>query len=213
MARVRGRKGRKRQKRPVDSDSTESSSSVAKKAKVAVEKSAGYDTFPDDKFLFEDTEKEEKIDESKSARKFDLSQGVCETLDSSVSVRIMENVTTWEGLEELEAAMDCRQLLAFRQAYLSAHGERKPKFVDETESWKYQPRVFKLRHTVSVLYLALLYTEQPVLPADLTRYLITQASYMCIFYLSTVVLMCCLYCCVCLCVGGLRVRRSLSILH
>ena len=116
----------------------------------------------------------------------------------------MESLRSWEELEELERAMDCRQLLAFRQAYLSAHGELKPKFVAETESWGYQPRVFKLRTTVSLLYLALLYTEQPVLPADLIRYGDDPGFANGLFYCCV----CCVYC-----VGGLKMRRFLSILH
>lgn len=98
-----------------------------------------------------------------------LTQGASESMDATESVQMMESLTSWEELEELEKTMDCRQLLAFRQAYLSAHGGLKPKFVSRAESWANQPRVFKLRMTVSLLYLALLYTEQPVLPADLVR--------------------------------------------
>jgi hypothetical protein len=187
LVRVRGRAGRRGQKRPADSASTESSGTV-KKTKTAAEATAGYDTFPDDKFLFEDVETANKnknttkelkrsqrasetADKSKNTvGKLDMSQAARETMDAAESVRMMESLRSWEELEELERAMDCRQLLAFRQAYLSAHGELKPKFVAETESWGYQPRVFKLRTTVSLLYLALLYTEQPVLPADLIRW-------------------------------------------
>ena len=212
---MRGRRG---QKRPADSDSTESSGTV-KKAKTTAAKTAGYDTFPDDKFLFETANKSKNTtgelelsqgaskttDKSKNTvEKLDLSQVARETTDAAESVRMMESLRSWEELEELERAMDCRQLLAFRQAYLSAHGELKPKFVAETESWGYQPRVFKLRTTVSLLYLALLYTEQPVLPADLIRYGDDPGFANGLFYCCV----CCVYC-----VGGLKMRRFLSILH
>lgn len=120
---------------------------------------AGFDTFPDDKFLFESGSSQvENAGSGKETVK----------MDASESVRIMEGISSWEELDELERTMDCRQLLMFRQAYLSARNS-KPKFVGKGERWGSQPRVFKQYMTISVLYLALLYTEQPVLPVDIVR--------------------------------------------
>ena len=131
----------------------------AKKAKtLSSVESVGYDTFPDDKFLFKssnDTERGEKDGGKK--------------LGVSESVQMMEAVSSWEELDKLERSMDCKQLLLFRQNYLSSCSG-KPTFVGKGEQWTGQPRVFKLSMTVSVIYLALLYTEQPVLPADIVRH-------------------------------------------
>ena len=134
-----------------------SSSTAPNSAKrVKTETDAGYNTFPDDKFLFKE---DEDVGEA--------SQGTVK-IDASKSVQIMEGISSWEQLEEVERTMDCKQLLMFRQAYLSSHSS-KPKFVGKGERWASQPRVFTQFMTVSVLYLALLYTEQPVLPVDIVR--------------------------------------------
>lgn len=154
VASLSGRSGTKR-----------SQGSLAPNAKRAKTKNdrekntSGFYDFPDDKFLFEEADNQEKSTGSgREAVK----------MDSSESVRIMESISSWEELEELERTMDCKQLLKFRQAYLSSHNH-KPKFVGKSENWGNQPRVFKQYMTVSVVYLALLYTEQSVLPVDIVR--------------------------------------------
>ena len=130
----------------------------SKKAKTITSSDrVGYDNFPDDKFLFE-TSNGTVEDADETVR-----------MDASECVPIMETISSWEELDERERNMDCKQLLMFRQAYLSSRGS-KPKFVGKSEQWSSQPRVFKQHMTVSLLYLALLYTEQPVLPADIVRY-------------------------------------------
>lgn len=116
-----------------------------------------YDTFPDDESLFKSSNDTERGETDGSKK-----------LDASESVRTMESVSSWEELDQLERSMDCKQLLLFRQNYLSSRCG-KPKFVGKGEQWLGQPRVFKLSMTVSVLYLALLYTEQTILPADIVR--------------------------------------------
>ena len=154
----RRRRRKRGQKRQAITDS-EGSSAIVKKARRTTKEAAGYDTFPDDKFLFETRDSSQDTEED----------GKSGGGGEAESVKIMEGLSSWEELEELERAMDCRQLLAFRQGYLVARGI-KPQFVANDESWAGQPRVFKMRMTVSVLYLALLYTEQPLLPVDLVRY-------------------------------------------
>ena len=154
-------KGRKRPFVEVNNASND-----AKRTKLTSVDSVGYDTFPDDKFLFEVvTQPENERQDKEAVRK---GESVRE-IDTRESVRMMEEISSWEELDELERSMDCRQLLQFRQAYLSSRGP-KPKFVAKDEPWAGQPRVFKLHMTVSVLYLALLYSEQPVLPVDIVRY-------------------------------------------
>ena len=136
--------------------SSGTSSTNAKRIKR--ESDGGYDTFPDDKFLFE----EDKDGGGEAGR------GTVDQMDASKSVQIMEGISSWEELEGVERTMDCKQLLMFRQAYLASRNSR-PKFVGKGERWTSQPRVFTQFMTVSVLYLALMYTEQPVLPVDIVR--------------------------------------------
>lgn len=134
----------------------------AKQAKTKNDReknASGFYDFPDDKFLFEEANnQEENVGSGREAVK----------MDASESVRIMESISSWQELDELERTMDCKQLLKFRHAYLSSQSP-KPKFVGKGEHWANLPRVFKQYMTVSVLYLALLYTEQPVLPVDIVR--------------------------------------------
>lgn len=133
----------------------------------------GFYDFPDDSFLFENTGTQDEI------------TGSCKEavqMDTSECVRIMESISSWEELDKLERTMDCKQLLKFRQAYLSSHNS-KPKFVSKGERWGSQPRVFKQYMTVSVLYLALLYTAQPILPVDIVRCVCTVLlKCMCLVY-------------------------------
>lgn len=153
VASLRGRRGIKRRG---------GLTTNAKRAKTKADrekKTSGFYDFPDDKFLFEEADKEENAGSCREPVK----------MDTSESVRIMESISSWEELERLEKTMDCKQLLKFRQTYFSSHNP-KPKFVGKGEHWANQPRVFKQYMTVSVLYLALLYTEQPVLPADIVRW-------------------------------------------
>ena len=153
----RGAKGGKRRRR-------DSGTPSAKRVKPnSNDVLAGFDTFPNDDFLFES-----KCDSSQAKGETggDREAGRVK-IDPSKSVRIMEGISSWEELAALERTMDCKQLLMFRQAYLSA-GNLRPKFVGQGQQWL-QPRVFKPHMTISLVYLALLYTEQTVLPVDIVR--------------------------------------------
>lgn len=118
-------------------------------------KAAGYDSFPTDDFLFEDAKEEDE--ESKNG-------SVSENATLSI-----ENISSWEELEAIESSMDYRQLYAFRNTYVSKR--KKPKFLTQDECWHIQKvMVVRQATTLGVLYLALLYTEQKLLPVDITRY-------------------------------------------
>ena len=117
-------------------------------------KEAGYDSFPNDDFLFEEAKEEGKESQSGSVIE-----------NASLS---LENISSWEELEAVERSMDWRQLYTFRRAYV---GIKKPKFVAQDERWVIQKvTVAKQSTCLGVLYLALLYTEQKLLPVDIIRY-------------------------------------------
>lgn len=117
-------------------------------------KEAGYDSFPNDDFLFEEAKEESKESQSGS---------IIENASPS-----LENISSWEELEAVERSMDWRQLYTFRRAYV---GIKKPKFVAQDERWVIQQvTVAKQSTCLGVLYLALLYTEQILLPVDIIRY-------------------------------------------
>ena len=88
--------------------------------------------------------------------------------DKSVT-QVMEDLSSRAELDALEREMDCGQLYMFRQAYLLA-GDHKPKFISKADVWSRNPRVFKVAMTLGLLYLALLYADQPVLPVDIARF-------------------------------------------
>ena len=166
---VRDRRRGKR-KRPTGSEEDTELTCVVKREKTVEEEAAGYDTFPDDKFLFETTKTESvnTVTSGDSTSKPAPSGRASLPADAAESLQIMESLSSWEELEELERSMDSKRLFAFRQAFLHSRGI-KPRFVADDEPWKPQPRVFTIHMTVSLLYLALLYTEQSVLPVDLVR--------------------------------------------
>ena len=119
----------------------------------------GFDSFPSDHLLFTEEGKEERGTEPQAKKAAGSDSG-------SVPV-VMEEPGSWEQLKALERSMDCWQLYKFRVS--NKHGQFKPKVMPKDMYWGKGVQVFTRACTVSVLYLALLYTKQNVLPADLTR--------------------------------------------
>ena len=113
----------------------------------------------------EEEREQSEREETALAKSKKWNRAVCG--DKNVT-EVVQALRSREELEALEKEMSSNQLYLFRQAYLLA-GNHKPRFIPKSEVWSRNPRVFRVGMTLGVLYLALLYTNQPVLPVDIAR--------------------------------------------